>query len=273
MSNVLIRILTALLGVPLVVGLTYLGGWYFGVLVLLVALVGQWEVYQLMGRGGMAPLKGVGLVLGGLLGLSPLFPATLPLAIGGILLVLAASPFLAPDPPPFQRLGSTVLGLLYPTGLLIALTHLRLARGPTVGDQEAFYLTLSVFVLIWITDTLAYVVGRTVGAHALAPRISPKKTWEGTLGGAIGAVLAAVALKLSVLGFLAWVHVLMLALVCGVIGQLGDLAESGMKRSVDAKDSGALLPGHGGVLDRFDAMILAAPCVTLYLKYLARIIA
>ncbi|HMB91293.1 MAG TPA: phosphatidate cytidylyltransferase, partial [Rhodothermales bacterium] len=113
----------------------------------------------------------------------------------------------------------------------------------------------------------AYYTGKSIGKTPLAPSISPKKTWEGAIGGGIGAVLAAVVLKLTLLGFLAWPHVIVMALICGVVSQVGDLMESRIKRSVGAKDSGTLLPGHGGMLDRFDAMILAVPLVFLYLRY------
>jgi phosphatidate cytidylyltransferase len=127
--------------------------------------------------------------------------------------------------------------------------------------------SLAVFFFIWAADTLAYVAGRALGKHKLAPSISPKKTWEGFIGGIVGAVLVGVALKYTWLGYLAWPHVIVLALIGGIVGPLGDLAESGFKRSVGVKDSGNVLPGHGGLLDRFDALILTAPLYYLYLAY------
>ena len=99
----------------------------------------------------------------------------------------------------------------------------------------------------------------------MAPELSPKKTWEGAVGGAMGAVLVAIALRVTILGALPWIHLVVIAVICGVVSQIGDLAESKIKRSVGAKDSGTLLPGHGGMLDRLDALILAAPLVFAYL--------
>jgi phosphatidate cytidylyltransferase len=180
-------------------------------------------------------------------------------------------PFL-PGEKPLERLSGTVFGAVYPAALLAFLTDLRLGEGAGIGDLEAFYLTLTVFLLIWATDTLAYYTGKAIGRHKLAPAVSPKKTWEGSIGGAMGAIAVAVALKFTLIGFLAWPHVVVLALICGIISQLGDLAESRFKRAAGVKDSGTILPGHGGVLDRFDAMILAVPLVFLYLVYVARVL-
>src|SRR5690606_40433692 len=111
-----------------------------------------------------------------------------------------------------------------------------------------------------------------LGRRPLAPTISPKKTWAGAVGGTVGAVVVGIVMKLLLLDVLTWGHAVGVALVAAVAGQFGDLAESAMKRAVEVKDSGALLPGHGGILDRFDAMILAAPAVYLYLAFVARII-
>lgn len=272
MSNNTLRILTALVGVPLVVALAYAGGWPFVLLVLVAALLAQYELYGMMEAGGLRPHRAAGLAVGALVGLRVLVPFALPLALAGVLVFLALVPFLREERSTPGSLAATVFGVVYPTALLTYLAALRLAEGPAVGDMEAFWLTLSTLVLVWATDTFAYFVGRAVGRRPLAPKVSPKKTWEGTIGGALGALVVAVALRLTVLDFLAWPHVLVLAFVCGVVSQLGDLAESRMKRAVGVKDSGNLLPGHGGLLDRFDAAILAAPFVYLYLVYVAGVI-
>ena len=123
-------------------------------------------------------------------------------------------------------------------------------------------LLLFAMVIIWVSDTAAYFVGRSIGKHALAPKLSPNKTWEGTVAGFLGSVAVAFA-------FVPWVnvplvHLLGMAAVGNIAGQVGDLLESGYKRSAGIKDSGSLLPGHGGVLDRIDALILAIPVVWYY---------
>ncbi len=281
MKDSTLRILTAVVAAPVVLGMAYLGGWWFGLLVLGGALLIQWEVYAMMTHGGGKPRRVLGLALGALLVLRILVPGLLPLVVAVVLVLIGLVPFQHRREDPLVSLADTVFGAVYPTALLGFLLELRLARGPHVGDAEAFVLTLAVFLLVWAADIFAYVVGRAAGRRQLAPRVSPGKTWEGAAGGAAAAVLVALLLRavpLSALGlegpalaFLAWPHVLALALICGILGPVGDLAESKLKRSVDLKDSGTLLPGHGGLLDRFDALIFVTPIIYLYLEYVAQV--
>ena len=269
-SNGVLRVLTSLVGAPIAVGLAYMGGWPFALLLLFGAVVAQQEVYGLMERGALRPHRIEGGVIGALLAVRALVPAAVPLAVAIGVGLVVASPFRHREGASLTNLAATALGVLYPATLLTYLIELR-AGGPALADVDAFALTLSTFLLIWATDTFAYVAGRAMGKRPLAPSISPKKTWEGAVGGAVAAVAVAVVLKALFLDFLAWPHVIALALICGVVSQLGDLAESQLKRSVGAKDSGTLLPGHGGMLDRFDAMIVAAPLVYLYMAHVARV--
>lgn len=132
--------------------------------------------------------------------------------------------------------------------------------GPFGGD-----VVLMILLLAWIGDTGAYFAGRFLGKHKLYPEVSPKKTWEGAVGGLAGSLAAVAAMKVLRLESLSWLDVVLLAVPGGVLGQLGDLVESLIKRSVGVKDSGALLPGHGGMLDRIDAVLFIAPYVYLYL--------
>ena len=121
---------------------------------------------------------------------------------------------------------------------------------------------------VWAADTLAYFTGRAIGKRPLFPRISPKKTWAGSVGGVVGALVLVAAMKTALLPLvLTWADVAVIGLICGAVGQLGDLAESMLKRSVGVKDSGNYLPGHGGMLDRIDAMLIAIPLVVLYLDH------
>ena len=126
---------------------------------------------------------------------------------------------------------------------------------------------LYISVCVWSCDTFAFLIGRKFGTRKLAPRLSPNKTVEGSMGGMIGAMLTGMA-------FGHWIHVpllhgLIVGAIAGVFGQLGDLLESAMKREVNVKDFGDIMPGHGGVLDRFDSLIFAAPLAYLYLRLVA----
>jgi phosphatidate cytidylyltransferase len=132
-------------------------------------------------------------------------------------------------------------------------------HGFTLGPR----FLLFALVITWAADTTAYFVGRAIGKHPLAPRISPKKTWEGSAGSMIGSLLVAYAFSYWIP--IPLIHLLIMAALGNIAGQMGDLAESAWKRSAGVKDSGGLLPGHGGVLDRIDALILCIPVVWYYL--------
>lgn len=250
----------------MVVGALILGGWFLAILLTAVCLLAQYELYGLMRRAGLRPLVWWGLGIGAFVAVRTILPVAMPLALLGTLLVLVLATF-RHDDRPIESLAGTLLGVIYPTALLSFFLDLRLGRGALLADSELFFLAFSILVLVWATDTAAYFVGKAIGMRPLAPKISPKKTWEGAIAGALGALVVAVLLRLTVIDFVPWTDVAVVALICGVASQLGDLAESAMKRSVGAKDSGALLPGHGGVLDRIDAIILAVPLVYLYLEY------
>lgn len=265
MSNNLRRILTAVVAAPVVLGLAYLGGWPFVALVAGIGLVGQLELYQMARTTGAAPSRVAGLGLGALTVIGLARPALWPLAATWLVAFAVAAPFLLSQDGFLTSLSVTLTGAVYPTGLLGSLVLLRGARSSAVDSTTAFWLVVLTFLLVWATDVFAYYVGRGLGRHPLAPAISPNKTWEGTLGGFVAAVLVAVLLKSTVLGLLSWTHVGVLALIGGGVCQIGDLMESQLKRSTGADDASAILPGHGGMLDRFDAMVVAAPLIYLYL--------
>lgn len=267
-SNLLFRVLTALIGVPLLVGSLWLGGWVFITMVMAMAVVGMIESYRLLQRAGLPAYRAGGVVLGLLLVLLPIWSPALPLTIIWGVGLLVRAPFrrvpLSEAP---MRLAATFFGAVYPGALLGSLLALRLHPG--MADRQTFWLTLGLFVMVWTADTMAYVVGRLMGKRPLAPLVSPGKTWEGVVGGLLGALLAAIVLHLTVLDFLAGPHALVLGLLCGVAGPPGDLAESLLKRAASVKDSGSMLPGHGGVLDRFDALMVVAPLAYCYLRWVA----
>jgi len=126
------------------------------------------------------------------------------------------------------------------------------------------------FVVTWANDTLAYFTGRFLGKHPLAPRISPKKTWEGFWGGAAGSVVGALVVKALFLPRLSIPAAVLVGAGAAVLGPLGDLSESMLKRAAGVKDSGKLLPGHGGLLDRIDAVLLVAPWLVTCALWIAR---
>ncbi len=158
------------------------------------------------------------------------------------------------------RYAATVTGIVYAGFLATYLAKLKLIDPGHRGDT-----VLIVLLIAWLADTGGYFAGRFLGKSKLYEAVSPKKTWAGAWGGIAGSVVGVAGLKLIAASWLTWVDVFALAIPGGILGQLGDLAESLIKRSVGVKDSGALLPGHGGILDRIDAVLFIAPYVFTYL--------
>jgi phosphatidate cytidylyltransferase len=163
------------------------------------------------------------------------------------------------------RYVATVAGIVYAGYLATYLAKLKLiGHGAHGAPGHGGDAVLIVLIVAWVADTGAYFAGRFLGNAKLYPAVSPKKTWAGAWGGLAGSVVGAAALKLISAHWLTWPDVFLIAIPGGILGQLGDLAESLIKRSVGVKDSGALLPGHGGLLDRIDAVLFIAPYVYAY---------
>ncbi|HEU4728775.1 MAG TPA: phosphatidate cytidylyltransferase [Kofleriaceae bacterium] len=164
------------------------------------------------------------------------------------------------------RYAATVTGIVYAGHLTTYLAKLKLIDPDHAGDT-----VLIVLIVAWLADTGAYFAGRFLGNAKLYEAVSPKKTWAGAWGGLAGSLIGVAALKLATAHYLSWVDVVLIAIPGGILGQLGDLTESLIKRSVGVKDSGSLLPGHGGLLDRIDAVLFIAPYVYGYLVLRAAI--
>jgi phosphatidate cytidylyltransferase len=158
------------------------------------------------------------------------------------------------------RFAATVAGIIYCGFLAMYLAKLKLIDPARGGDT-----VLLVLIVAWLADTGGYFAGRFLGKAKLYEAVSPKKTWAGAYGGIAGSIVGVIALKLIHASWLEWFDVALIAIPGGILGQMGDLAESLIKRSVGVKDSGALLPGHGGILDRIDAVLFIAPYVYGYL--------
>ncbi|MFB3880313.1 MAG: phosphatidate cytidylyltransferase [Armatimonadota bacterium] len=277
------RLLTGAVGIPVALLFIYLGGWYFGALVAAIAVGGLREVYRLLAARDRRAYPWVGYPLAVILigaGAAAKAQALwLPLEAGllaGAFAISAWWMLAAAVHPAGSRLFATVAGHIYVPQLLSYLVRLRTMPPPVTdsalgGTPSALpggaALVLLLMVVIWLMDTAAYAVGKTMGKHKLCPTISPGKTVEGS----VGAFAAAVLLSGGV-GY--WLglplgHGVVLGAAIGVLGQAGDLFESMLKRRAGVKDSGAVLPGHGGILDRFDSLLFAAPLAYFYLSFVA----
>lgn len=267
-SNMLVRLATGFIGAPLILALLYFGapwGWLvFGVV---AAMVGALELFGMTHPGDrMGQVLGVALtlaVIGALwsFGAAPKVLLTLLLGMpfAGMMLVLAR---LGDIKTAAIRVMANAFGPLYVGGGLGALVLLRRDG----GDDGPGFVVLAL-CLAWLSDTGAYFAGRALGKHKLYEAVSPKKTVEGALGGLGGALAGALCAHYLFLRSLPLAHAVSLAIVGGALGQAGDLGESLLKRSFGVKDSGGILPGHGGILDRADALLVTATLTYVYLLW------
>lgn len=272
------RLIVAGLGIPLAVFLVYQGGWALGALLALVAGAGAWEFFVLARRSGGGPLAWLGVPAAALLvllatlrpELSAAAPAlwtlTLALTLASLLTVIWLR---GPEGGPLSAAAATVVGVVYTGGGLsfaMLIRHFPPDSGPATAADPWAGPVLLIFVLgvTWMGDTCAYFLGKRWGRRKLVPRISPGKTVVGGVAGLAGSLATALAFALLLDAQLATYGLGMmglaaLGLALGAGAQIGDLAESVLKREAGVKDSGDLLPGHGGVLDRFDALFLNLP--------------
>jgi len=206
--------------------------------------------------GALALYRGVPRVLIGAVSAGPTIPLVFVVVVPGVYYLFRFREI----PGVAGRYAATVTGIVYAGYLTTYLAKLKLIDPDKAGDT-----VLIVLIVAWLADTGGYFAGRFLGKAKLYPAVSPKKTWAGAWGGIAGSVVGVAALKLVSAHYLTWFDVGMLAIPGSILGQLGDLTESLLKRSVGVKDSGALLPGHGGLLDRIDAVLFIAPYVYGYL--------
>ena len=241
---------------PLIVWLVYAPDWLFTFIVALAAAAAACEAAMLAApeRPGLVlpvvALAAFAYVWSFSVGWKGAVPAVVALMVG-VVLALHASVAIR-GRRTFEEVTTSSFAVVYVGGFLGYLI-------PIHAAPHGVWLVVLLFACVWNGDTLALLVGRRWGRHRLASRLSPHKTVEGALAGLVGSVAAAAIVKLTALAPLSWGAIISLALVMGVAGQLGDLMESLLKRCVGAKDAGGLIPGHGGVLDRIDGLLLAAP--------------
>jgi phosphatidate cytidylyltransferase len=259
------RILFAMVGGPIFIAVTWLGGYYFATLMLILGLLIQHEMVKLMDLQGFRPNAWIAYFSLVLLMLGVLFPDWLSMSFMGVAVLQIAVDTLDRGHRQMYRTMSTFYCTLYPALGILSFVAIR-EMGP--DPAHGFLFMLILLFMIWGNDTLAFFVGKNIGRHLMAQHLSPKKTWEGFVGGFIGSALGLWAATSAIIleGF-HWGSLWPLILVISIVGPIGDLAASKLKRAAGVKDTSNLFPGHGGVLDRFDSLLLAAPVLFLYLRF------
>lgn len=240
--NLRLRLVVAAVLIPLALILAWAGGWWWMALVTLAAvgLFVEWLMMVGAARNHGVVAGAVALAVAGICVAVGRPDSALGILAVGALVVAVLSQV---------RRGWAVLGFVYAGAALLASL---LVRG---GDMTGFRALIFVFLIVWITDSLGYFVGRGIGGPKLWPRVSPNKTWAGALGGFVGSL--AVAVVLAAFGVVGWLPALALGGLLSIASQLGDLFESAIKRRFGVKDSSQLIPGHGGLLDRLDGFVAA----------------
>lgn len=269
--SILQRVATGVVFVPAFAWVTVRGGYAFLGFVGLVILIGMFEFYAMMRAKGMHPYRGIGVASGLTLAVYMFFRSGLYgnffltfvlIAIMGLELTRRDNRMAV------YHVSTTVFGIVYVAYLcshfvLLRELPLQIGREYSLGASFVFL----VFTVTWASDTGAYAVGSLLGRHPLLPRVSEKKTWEGAIGGVVFAAVAGWIASRTFAGYLNPWQGPALGALASMVGLLGDLFESLLKRDAELKDTSRVIPGHGGVLDRFDSLLFTAPLIYYLLKF------
>ena len=278
MRNLLIRAASGVVLFGVVLGAILWSKWSFAALLLAIIVGGQIEFYRMAQKAGYWPQRAMGVISGVLVFIvafalmwlfdksSELDSRYLMITGALVLYIILLLPLMficelfRKSATPIANIATSLMGVIYVAMPLSLLLFIPLLLGG--GEWKPWTLLFYIFI-IWANDVFAYLFGITLGKHRLFERISPKKSWEGFVGGLIGA-MGMGYLAATIMGgdHIEWIG---MALIAAITGVFGDLVESLFKRSVDVKDSGQVIPGHGGWLDRFDALLLSVPFAFIYL--------
>jgi phosphatidate cytidylyltransferase len=260
------RAITGVFFVVVLVAAVVSSAWSFAALFLIISLLSLHEFYRIVALEGIKPNLPGGLALGGGLLLAFMLPRlqetdhSILLYCIPLMTLIFWHELFRKEAKPFSNIAFSFLGVLFAVVPFIFFFELAYLGGP----EYRYQYPLGFLIMLWASDTGAYLAGRTFGKTKLFERHSPKKTWEGTIGGLVISGIAAFILAGAFPEVETW-RWLISSLIIVTFGTYGDLTESMLKRSYGIKDSGNILPGHGGLLDRFDGLLIAAPLVYLFL--------
>ena len=273
LSNLAQRILFALGAIPVVLGAVWFGDWALAGLLAIASALAAWEFYRLAEKLGTRPMARAGIAAASILPLAiharylglPV-QAVVSISFGAVLVLALFSAVIfarGVTGRPLESVSLTVFGIAY-TGAMLSFAYGLRYHQYAIGRTAGTAVLVLALALVWISDTAAYVVGRAIGKRKLIPSVSPGKTIAGAVGALLTCAVASWALVRFVLVPYAQlglrpVHAILFGMAISVATQLGDLAESLLKREAGVKDSSRIIPGHGGVLDRIDGMLFALP--------------
>jgi phosphatidate cytidylyltransferase len=263
------RVIAAIVGAVIILSGTLYSEWTYFTVFFLICMFTQLEFYKLLGLDGSLPLRTFGTFNGQFIftltflvekyQLSHNYYFLIWVVVSGVYFIKLYQ-YIRRDLQPFVNIAFTFLGIIY-----VAVPFALLNMAVFIQHTYSYQIIVGSLFLIWASDTGAYFAGRKFGKNKLFFRISPKKTWEGSIGGTLLALLFAYVLSLYFQDLLLW-QWLCIAVIIVITGTYGDLVESLFKRSIRIKDSGSAIPGHGGFLDRFDSLLLSSPFIVAFVK-------
>lgn len=270
LSNNATRVLVAIIAIPVVIGASYFGGIYFFLFTLIISTIAFYEFSVLAKNKGANVNLWVGLlsIILFLINQYSFFVSFLSIILLTVFLLSLIELFRNKDSA-IINLGTTLLGIFYIGLFSTALLGIREFYQDDLYNRGG-YIIIAVLATIWICDSAAYYGGTALGKHKLFKRVSPNKSWEGAIFGFIFALATMILAKIIILNFLSWNTIIALGFMVGIFGQVGDLIESLIKRDAGVKDSSTIIPGHGGIFDRFDSLLYTAPLIFLYLSFFER---
>lgn len=261
------RVLVSVFGIPVVLGSMYYGRIALPILSSIIEIVALWELYKLAEKKGFFPVSWPSFSMILALNADLYFRQAQDVAwiLGGFFLVSLLLELFHNKPNATANVSLTVFGALYVSLFSFFILIRELPRSHGFRYSAGGWMVLLVFITMWVCDTAAYFVGSSFGKNKLFSRVSPKKTWEGAVAGFVTAVILSLVIRKFALPELGTVDAVFIGTIVGIFGPTSDLVESLFKRDAGVKDSSNLLPGHGGMLDRFDSPLLVGPIVYAYL--------
>jgi len=273
MSNLSTRVIVALFAIPFIIILSIVGKVPFLIFVFFIGVVSFFEFSNILKRRRFFPNQLIGglsvfaIILNSYIKFIEL--EFLFLIIVALLLLIEL--FRNKDSA-IANIGTTLIGIFYIGFFSSSLVKIREFYSETLFNyDQGGYLIISILAAIWICDSAAYFIGSAFGEHKIFPRISPNKSWEGSVAGFVFSILTMIVAKFILLDLLSMGNAIVIGVIIGLFGQAGDFVESMIKRDANVKDSSSLIPGHGGIFDRFDSLMFSAPLIYIYLYYFAQI--
>lgn len=272
-KNTITRIIVSIGAIPIILGICYYGKLAFLAFALLIGLMSFYEFSAMVIKKNSFVNKFIGYLSTATLILNAYFNfAEFEVIVYITVILLTLVELFRNRNSAIYNIGSTLFATFYIGLFASSLVEIReLYNISSFIYNRGGLIIITLIITIWVCDSAAFFIGSPFGKHKLYRRISPNKSWEGAIAGFIFSVIAVIALKEIILDFLNWQDIIFIGVIVGIFGQIGDLIESLIKRDASVKDSSSIIPGHGGIFDRFDSLLFTAPIIYLYFHFMVQV--